>query len=52
MKATYVRTSLPRPPAQNRKLDQRIVCEPKPLTDKGMKLLGFEREGLQLRLIP
>lgn len=50
MKVTYLRTSLPRPPAVHRALGQRIRCEPLPFTDKGMRPLGFEREGLQLTI--
>jgi hypothetical protein len=50
MRVTYLRTSLPRPPAVNRALGQRIRCEASLLTDKGMRLLGFEREGLQLTI--
>jgi len=50
VKLIYLRTSLPRPPAVNRALGQRIRCEASFLTDKGMQLLGFEREGLQLTI--
>jgi len=54
MRVTYLRTSIPRPVAGDqaisRQLGQRLCCEPKPFTDKGMRLLGFEREGLQLAI--
>lgn len=50
MKSTYIRTSLPRPPAINRRLGQLVHIPHNSLVDKVMRQLGFERIGHQKEL--